>query len=233
MKLYSLPFAGGGAHVYRDLAAELDGELDVVGVELPGRGRRFAEPALTDLEALARDVVDRLGSPEAPFALLGHSMGATLAYLVARALAARRRPAPCFLCVSGQRAPFLERRRAPLYRLSDPEFRAALRALGGCPPGFLEEPELLELFLPVLRADFQALETFAPLPEAVPGDIPILALAGADDDSPRPDEVAPWRAMTRGTFEFHEVPGDHFFIAKNPGSVADRIRGFAARVVPS
>lgn len=224
MKLFCLPFAGGSAYSYRDLEVALADTFEVTRVELPGRGRRFGEPLLTDLGSMARDVVTRIeGELRAPYALFGHSMGATLSYLVHGELARRGLPAPALLVVSGQRPPFLPRRGPARHRMTDPELREEIRRMGGCPPEVLADAELMELFTPVLRADFEANETFRPLPAPDPLGIPILALAGEEDDDPTPDEVESWKEMTRARFEVHRFPGGHFFLLDDPPAVGARL----------
>jgi medium-chain acyl-[acyl-carrier-protein] hydrolase len=92
--------------------------------------------------------------------------------------------------------------------------------MGGCAPEVLDDQELMELFTPVLRADFRANETFAPLPAPEPLDLPIVAMTGEDDRDPGPEEVEAWRRMTRRDFAFHRFPGGHFYFLDAPAAVA-------------
>ncbi|MGE0446801.1 MAG: thioesterase II family protein [Vicinamibacterales bacterium] len=228
MTLYCFPFAGGNAWSYRPLQAKLSPRVTVDGLELPGRGRRSAEPLCPSLEQLADDLVAQLRprlSAE-PFAFYGHSMGALLALLTARRLREHGLPQPGVLIVSGSDAPSVmpERRR---HLLPPAEFVAMLQELGGCPPQVLEDRELLAFFEPILRADFQAVETWDRRAEA-PLAAPIVALIGADDETSAEGARA-WAGETGAACETHEYPGGHFFILDHWDALARLIEEQLAR----
>src|SRR5262249_45157383 len=150
-------------------------------VRLPGREGRFCEPPLSDVAAIVDDVVGSLArSADVPFAFFGHSMGALIAFETARTLRRRGRPLPRALVVSAFPAPGVEQS-GPLPRAAPaPELVRELQDLGGTPEDALD-PELLEIVLPIFRADLTAVETWSHVAEP-PFSFPIHALGGTSDD---------------------------------------------------
>jgi medium-chain acyl-[acyl-carrier-protein] hydrolase len=148
---------------------------------------------------------------ETPFAIFGHSMGATLGFEVARNLTRRYGLFPKALFVSGRPAPQLARTRPPTYNLPEPEFLAEIRRMNGTPREVTESEELMSVLIPLLRADFEAIQTYqyrstARLP------CPIMAFGGLDDkDVPR-EALEAWRPNTVANFKLELLPGDHFFL---------------------
>lgn len=173
----------------------------------------------------AADAVAAL--PPKPLVLFGHSLGAVVAYETARALSARGME-PALLIVSGRRAPQLPPVRAPIAHLPEPEFIEAVGRLNGTPAGVLENRELLDLVLPSLRADFHLADSYRPEP-GPPLEIPVLALRSHDDDHVDEPSVEAWAAVTRGDFQTHAFPGDHFFLNTHAGELIDYVRDAATR----
>jgi medium-chain acyl-[acyl-carrier-protein] hydrolase len=212
LRLYCIPYAGGGPGAFRGWSSRLAGQVELRTVVLPGRERRFAEPALDSIEGIADLLVPALAPLlEPPYAVFGHSMGAMVGYEVVRRLSASVQPPACFL-VSGARAPHVAERGPVYHRLPDAGFVEALRGLGGTPRELLEHEEILELMLPTLRADFTAAETFR-RPAARPLSCPITAFGGSEDHLVTREELAAWSEHTSGRFQLHLLPGDHFFLA--------------------
>ena len=211
LRLFCLPYAGGGASIYRPWAEALPDWLEVCAVQLPGREERIAEPAYRQVGRLLPELVERLRPYlDRPVALFGHSMGAVIAYEVARALTLEGRR-PEHLIVSGQRAPFLPLERPTSYHLSDPDFQQRLRELNGTPAPILQEPELMKMVLPLLRCDFELSETYR-RERAEPLDCPITALGGLEDAEVDPEAIDAWREVSRCPVDVRMLPGDHFFV---------------------
>ena len=195
VRLFCLPYAGGGASMFRDWPAALPRALDLRPVRLPGREDRLREPPHTSLPALVDEVAGAIGPLlDWRFALFGHSMGALVAFELAREVR-RRGAAPQWLFVAGCRAPH---RLAPsgLSGLPDARFVSALNLkYGGIPDAFLNAPELLEFFLPVVRADLSLVDSYCYQPEP-PLDCPISGFGGIDDPNVGRDELRAWREHT-------------------------------------
>ncbi|HEY0385456.1 MAG TPA: thioesterase domain-containing protein, partial [Pyrinomonadaceae bacterium] len=146
-----------------------------------------------------------------PFAFFGHSMGATLAFEVARLLRDEKRQMPVHLFVSARHAPQLPDPEPPIYDLPEAELKEELRNLNGTPPEVLEHPELMELMLPLFRADCRVSETHTYRPGS-PLDCSITAYGGLQDQHVRREHLEPWREHTTGAFTLRMLAGDHFFI---------------------
>ncbi|GHD52914.1 thioesterase [Thalassobaculum fulvum] len=212
VRLFCFPHAGGAASSYFHWPAALDG-VDVLAVQPPGREGRIAEPPVADMATL----LERLVAAVEPyldrrFAFFGHSMGALVAFELARELRRRGLPAPERLYVSGRRSPTVPTAEAPLHVLPDDELVAELnRRFGGLPAAILAEPELMALFLPVIRADLTVLERhgFATEP---PLAVPITAFGGVDDARATADGLEAWEELTTGGFAMRRFPGGHFYL---------------------
>lgn len=209
--LFCLPHAGAGASVYRDWAALLAPEVEVVPVQLPGRESRYKEPPLRSVSGITAELMEPLTDRLEPdFSLFGHSMGALIAYELTRALAARGTP-PRRLFVSGHRAPHLPPARSDAHLLPDPELLAVIEELEGTPPEVLAEPQLVRLMLPLMRADFEACETYSH-PHESPLPVPVTALGGLRDPSVSVAEIRAWQHLTSAGFDAEIYPGGHFYL---------------------
>ena len=212
VRLFCLPWAGGGASAYATWRTGFRDDVQVCPIELPGRQKRWREPAYQRIEPLAEALGDALaGELDTPYALFGHSMGALVAFELARTLRRRGLPAPLALFASGGFAPHLGWTKPKIHDQPDAVVVERLRALGGLPDEAFAEPELLELLLPTIRADFAVCETYSYRAEG-PLNCSIVAYAGADDHEVPPARVAPWREHTSGSFEMQVLPGGHFFL---------------------
>jgi medium-chain acyl-[acyl-carrier-protein] hydrolase len=223
LRLFCLPYAGGGASVYHGWAVDLPSHVEVCAVQLPGREGRYGERLFTDVHALVAPLCDGIAPfLDRPFALFGHSLGAVLAYETAVALVRGRAPSPMALFVSGHRAPGLPPTRHPIHDLPEREFLAELQRLNGVPPELFEDRELLDLVLPQLRADFRMAETYAPSP---PDKLTcaIVALGATEDDRVSRATLEPWRELTTGPFQLTMLPGDHFYVKSHRSRLLELI----------
>jgi medium-chain acyl-[acyl-carrier-protein] hydrolase len=175
-------------------------------------------------------IVDALESElTGRFAIYGHSMGAMLGFSVAHEMRRRSRREPAHLFVSGRRAPQL-RHASPMHHLADRELVEALRRLGGIPEAVLYS-ELMEVFLPVLRADIAVSEAETAVPK-VPLACPITALGGLADPRANRDELDAWHVHTSGAFDCEIFPGAHFFIQTERAAVLGSLARRLARLAP-
>jgi|SRR5579859_1332474 len=211
-RLFCFPYAGGGASVYRLWADVLPADVEVCPVQLPGRETRLEEPLYIRLCELV-DTLARVLQPylDLPFAFFGHSIGALVSFELARELRRRHSRIPARLFVSASRAPQLGLGRRPIHDLPEPEFVERLRLLGGTPLAVLDNAEMMGLLSPMLRADFQLLETYSYVAEA-PLTCPISAMAGQYDPEVSSTEVSAWQEQTQDLFTLRVFAGDHFFV---------------------
>jgi medium-chain acyl-[acyl-carrier-protein] hydrolase len=169
------------------------------------------EPPLRQMGRLVEDIARELRPLlSKPFAFFGHSMGAVLAFEIARLLRENSEPGPAHLFVSGRQAPQIADTDAPTYNLPDKELLAELRRLNGTPQEVLDEPELMQVMLPLLRADFEAIQTYA-YREGPPLDCPVSAYGGVQDEISRED-LEGWCAQTNASCVVRMFQGDHFFV---------------------
>ena len=214
LRLFCFPYAGAGSLPYfkwPDLLPEAD--IEVCAIQPPGRESRLHEPSLEEMPRLMDALVKAL-SPllNVPFAFFGHSLGALIAFELTRELRRRGLPLPQALIVSGAAAPSLRSGLPPLSGLKRDDFIRELSArYDGIPQQVLEQPEILDLILPILRADLKISESYIYQDEP-PLPVPVCAWGGTRD--PRVSEAAleDWRRQTQKSFSLKMFPGGHFFI---------------------
>jgi medium-chain acyl-[acyl-carrier-protein] hydrolase len=201
----------------------------VNAVEYPGHGGRRDEPFVETLDDLADEVVGALNGASAdPLVLFGHSMGARVALEVARRLTRIGQP-PALMIVSGCSAPHLPEEREPAHALPTDAFIKRLRELNGTPEEVLANDELLELVVPVLRADFRLCETHKH--EVAPRlRCPVLALGGLQDAFCDRASVLAWQEYTAGHFQWSMFPGGHFFIHSSERLLLDVVARHVLKV---
>ncbi len=215
-----LPHAGGGAAPFYRWSSWLPPDIRLLPVNLPGRESRLREAAIDELPRLI-EAMGQAIDPEldGPFAVAGHSMGAMLAFELARRWRRQGKRMPACLIVAACKAPQLPERLALIHGLPEGEFLAKLQQrYQGIPQEVASQKDLMRLLLPTLRADFKLVETYQYQP-GLPLDCPILALAGDEDQHVTPAEVSAWREQTTGAFSLRILPGGHFFVHDAPASV--------------
>lgn len=209
LRLLCFPFAGGNTSTFRTWQPLLQPDIQVVAAQLPGRLERFREPAWSSALDLA-DALAEMAAPflDLPYALLGISMGGLLAYEVACRLERAALP-PVHLFVIGREAPQVPLRRLAVDTMDDPALIEVLRRYDGVPPDMLAEPDLMEMMLPTIRADFSVSEDYVYTPRPLLH-TPVTAVRGTEDWSTQRDDVERWRDQTTGAFEMIDVGGGHF-----------------------
>jgi surfactin synthase thioesterase subunit len=215
LRLFCFPWSGAGASVYRDLALSMPDEIETVAVQLPGRGSRRDEAAFDRLAPLARQVARaldvELGDRPARFALFGHSFGALLAYEVARRLQASGRY-PDLVVLSGSRGP-ARAPRVSLHPMGDADLLAALERMGGTKTARLQDPAFLGHFLPLVRTDLTACETFQPPAGGLR--CPVSVWGCSEDWYAPPEDVTRWRQFAGPAFRSRIFTGGHFFTSED------------------
>jgi medium-chain acyl-[acyl-carrier-protein] hydrolase len=222
-RLFCLPFAGGGALAYYRWPSLISAGFEVARVHLPGRETRLREPLFTRLASLVDTLVEEL-IPwiDGPFAIYGHSMGALLAFELARELRRRYSLSPVHLFVSGYRAPQLPPSELPFSHLPDADFINRIRQYGGVPDLIAQNEELMEIFLPILRADLEMAETYV-YREEPPLECPLTAFGGLSDPKVDREKIIAWDKHTSMGFSAHFFPGGHFFLHDSEPLVLNQI----------
>lgn len=211
-RLYCFSYAGGSAAAYADWQGLLTPSVEVCAVQLPGRSARFHEPALRTLPDLIEVLAPVLSlDADMPFAFFGHSLGALVAFELARSLAQSRSNLPEHLFVSGCHAPQFRDMTRNFHDLDDDALIEVLKDYNGTPAEVLAHRELINLLLPTIRADFSLAETYRYRPgPRLP--VPMTALAGRKDERSCIEQVTGWERETNAGFTHRWFEGDHFFL---------------------
>jgi surfactin synthase thioesterase subunit len=214
-RIIAFPHAGAGPSVFRPMVSQLPQDMELSCVQLPGHGTRLSEPPHRRSETLVPALLEAVGPMiDADTVLFGHSMGAFLAFELCRALRRAGLAGPKRLIVSGRRPPNYPERELDLYKLSDEDFLRELTSrYDGIPAVIRDEPELLALFLPVIKADFEVFETYSFYEEPLL-DLPISILGGRDD--PQTNQMPGWASLVLGSATTRHFPGGHFYLTDRP-----------------
>ncbi len=212
LRLYCFPYAGGSGRVFQEWPRLFPETVEVCPIQYPGRGNRLREKPFNRISLLAAAIAEALPPLfDTPFVLFGHSMGATVAFEVARHLRRANKTLLAHLFVSACSPPDFPRQDSKVYELPEPEFIEELRRLNGTPDEVLEHPELMQLMLPMLRADFEAVQTYSYVAEP-PLSCPLTVYGGTEDESVSREELDGWRQHTTVPFSLQMLQGNHFFL---------------------
>lgn len=224
VRLICAPYAGGGAAAFHGWAEALGSAVEVWVLRLPGRDARMREAPRRDLHGLVRDAVTACGPHlTEPFALFGHSLGASIAFEMAHQLRDRFGVHADHLFVSSRVAPHLAVGYGRLHELPDDSFLDAIdQRFQAIPPLIRDDPDLRRLYLPTLRADTEMLETYEHEPSE-PLTCPITALGGVADPEVHPDDLAAWGRHGQGDFAVVTFPGGHFYLQEQRPALLARV----------
>ncbi|MEQ4715495.1 alpha/beta fold hydrolase [Nonomuraea sp. B19D2] len=225
-RVVCLPHAGGTAGFYLSWAANAPAGLEVLAVQYPGRGDRITEPCPTDLGELSHAIAAALAPlNDCPLVLFGHSLGAIVAYEVARTLQSAHGVDPAHLVVSGRRAPS-DPPGGDVHRWPDADMVDELVRLGGTDGALLRHPEARAVFLPAIRADFRLAETYRHRTGMEPR-CPLTAVIGTGDTEVNAAQASRWAAHTTAAFSLRLLPGGHFYLLKEEDAVLAILEGTA------
>src|SRR5947209_3558437 len=229
-RVVCVPYAGGSAQVYHALARRIPEQVEFGAVQLPGRWNRWRDPLLTKVSDASRSLAAELTRvSQKPYALFGYSVGGLIAFETARIVARHTtQQQPQALIVAASRAPAAKPKPPFLHRLPDDEFvrQHADRYPGGVPQAVLDNPDMLRMVLPVLKADTEMFETYQYVP-GEPLQCPLYTIAGEQDLLHLQSSMADWQKETTGMFFAETVAGGHFFI----NTAVDRIRATILRAL--
>lgn len=224
VKVFCFPYAGGSAAIFNKWKSCLgiNSGIELIPVELAGRGRRIQEPLYAGLQEAIEDLyqVVRDDIQNAPYAFFGHSLGGLLAYELAQKIKSLDVTQPLHLFFSGKSAPNIERNKTAKYHLMDSEeFKSKVIDLGGTPPEFFDHPELMELFLPLLRNDFKLAETNLTQRKLDPFECDISVFLGKEDYEISAEQADSWKVHTNGACVLHYFKGGHFFLNEQVAAI--------------
>ena len=225
IRLLCFPHAGGGASSYRPWKVKLEDLCAVASVQYPGHENRRSERLATSLIELVAALAGDLTALSGPFILFGHSMGAVVAFELARLVRNGEHANALALIVSGARAPQYRLHHQPGPDPSAEEFLAQLQRLGGLPVEVESNQRLMDSVLPALAADAALFRRYSYQP-APPLSIPILALGGISDPQVSAEHLDAWREQTTGRFEMHQFEGGHFYHREREEELLGRLRSF-------
>jgi medium-chain acyl-[acyl-carrier-protein] hydrolase len=234
LSLYCVPHAGRGASLFFPWRAVMPDWIELRAVQLPGREGRRTEQLMPRIAAIADSLArDMLPLTDRPYALFGHSMGALIAFETARNLRRLGAPLPRALMLSGRRAPSIVDHDMPIHALSDADFVTAMcERYNGIPQIILAQPDMMRMLLPIMRADIEAIETYAYRHEP-PLTLPVFIYGGRDDPQMAPDNIAGWQSLTQQPRPPRLFDGGHFYLQDERDVLVAALASDLSSVVPS
>jgi medium-chain acyl-[acyl-carrier-protein] hydrolase len=212
MRLFCFPYAGGSAQIFQDWCDSLPAEIEVIGIQYPGRGSRFIDPLISSTADMVSAILPQIMPVlDKPFVFFGHSNGALVSFELARALQAKGVRQQTHHFLSAKRAIHLPYTRKPMCNLPDDEFVVELENLGGTPTEILAQKELMELFMPILRADFSLSETFS-YPQGDKLQCEATLMYGEQDEDVPTADVMSWQDLIESKVSSKSFSGGHFFV---------------------
>lgn len=221
--LFTISFAGGSSYAFQPLVNELEPFMEIHTLEYPGRGRKITSPCIKNAEELAEIVLKQLQAKldQRPFAILGHSMGCLINYLIAHRLQQLQLPQPFVLFMSGMAGPSDPLKERGRHLLEGSDFWKIIGAMGGTPKEIVEDDSLRAFFEPILKCDFEALDTHQY--EQRPAlETPISVLLG-EQDRISSESAKLWQQETSFPLRLQSFPGGHFFLFEHASETAKHI----------
>lgn len=229
-QLFLLHFAGGSKYSFQSLISKLNSEYITESLELPGRGKRYNEQLLYDIDEIIQDLVQQIKNKitKSQYIIYGHSMGALTSYLLCHKLKELGIQLPLKLVVSGKNAPAIEREKKISY-LPDNLFWEEVIKMGGIPDELQSHPELMDFYLPILKADFRAIENYIHIKKEKL-DLPIDVFYGTEEKILE-NEILEWKKESNHEVEIKPLPGNHFFIFSNEPFFIDYFKNLTKNLI--
>jgi len=223
IRLFCFHHSGGGASAYYPWADYLLPKIEMIAIQLPGRESRFTEPLNNNLRDITAKLSDGFAIyKDKPFFVFGHSLGALISFEFIKSIHQLYSLSPRHMIVSATKAPHLPFRMKHLSQLDDKALKEELKNYNGIDERILNNDELLDLFLPIIKNDFSIYEHYNFLESmSIPCDI--LAISGDQDQTVSPKEILAWAQYTEGKFEHISFPGKHFFIKDHQKKILEMI----------
>lgn len=232
LKLFCIPYSGGTAYAYTKWNASLPENIEICPIELSGHGKRIMEPLYDSMEEAVDDVAEQMDKQirmNDTYAIWGHSMGSLIAYETYYRLKEMEVPLPCHMFFSGRKSPQNMSNTTSYHLLPDDEFINAVMSYGGSTKTAMENEELRNLFLPILRSDFKISETYIYKPKAGKLACDITIVNGDDDLSVKDADMEEWKLCTDKQCNIVVFPGDHFFLFNNSLYITDMLRNMFSK----
>jgi medium-chain acyl-[acyl-carrier-protein] hydrolase len=240
-RLFCFSYAGGNANTFRNWPRYLSEQIELIAIQYPGRATRFKEKSIDSMGEMVDQLLDHLKSEfnEKPYAFFGHSMGASIAFELARKIAnennssGRKLTPPSHLIVSGRRGPKakIEKERKPIHNLPQEDFLKRLRELNGTPEELLQHDDLMDLMEPILRSDFKLVETWKYKPQEVLS-IPLSIYGGKDDQHIDEGSLNAWQLESDASSNIEVFPGDHFYLLQHEQRLVEKINNDLVDYLP-
>ncbi|MCC2328542.1 MULTISPECIES: thioesterase II family protein [Bacillus cereus group] len=223
MKLICLPYAGGSASIFNQWRDSLLPEIEIKNIELAGRGKRSREACYTNVLDAVEDIYSIIDKEldDEPYAIFGHSMGSLLAFELGHKIQKENHRMPEAFFFSGKSAPNLPAKEI-VHEYEEERFIEKVFSLGGTPAELMDHKDLLNIYLPIIRADYKVVETYKFQEDRNKLKTPFYILYG-DKDEITLDEVLAWENHTSKSCRWYEFYGGHFFIKKQERLVLDLI----------
>ncbi|MDR1550948.1 MAG: thioesterase [Hungatella sp.] len=213
MNLFCFAYAGGSASIFKKWDKFISGSVQIVPVEIPGRGTRFLEPLCGDMEQLVSMIYQQFIQQmnEKEYSLYGHSMGSWIVHYLLFKIAENGDRMPENVYVSGKEAPHIRKKGVLFHELEDGEFMRKIYRLGGTPLELLENEEFLTIYIPILKNDYKLIETCHYQKPQKRYHMDITVFNGIEDELTTED-IYGWKEYTDGAFQVCNFDGGHFFI---------------------
>lgn len=224
IKLFCLPYAGGSAVIYLKLKRYLNNNIELVPIELAGRGKRYNELLYEDMDEAVNDIFNVVKNEihNYKYAVLGYSMGTIISYELIKKIIEEKLDGPEHVFFAAKEPMYMETKEKSIHKLIDNEFINEIVKLGGIPKEILEQKGILDFFLPILRADYRIVELYKDTSEITDLGCDITALGGKKDNITE-EKMYAWREYTTKRFKLHMFEGGHFFINDNIENICNII----------
>lgn len=223
IRVFFFPYAGGSTSTYIPWVKHFNEEVELVLVQLPGRGGRLNDLPHDNMNSLISELMeDASYITSLPYILFGHSFGSTVAFELSCQLKQSNFTLPLYLIASGCKAPHLPNKINGIHNLSHKEFMQHLEDINGTPNEVLANSELMDLLIPAIRADFKIAYSYRATQACLA--LPILVLFGVEDTEVKPEQIVAWEELSEMDVQFVCLPGDHFFINQYSPLVIKQIK---------
>ncbi|WP_170940462.1 thioesterase [Pseudoalteromonas sp. NBT06-2] len=229
-RLICFPYAAGNASTYQEWHNNISDDIEIISIQPPGRANRILEEPIDNMQELVGELLKYASDlTHIPYFLFGHSLGSRVGYEFTVQLQKLGYPMPMHFIASGSRAPHLASNKRHIHNLPLKEFVIELRKLSGTPEEILQNDELIELLLPLLRADFKIAENYRTKKYLLT--CPITVLGGIDDIGVPKDSLEAWGELTHLGVTVLNIEGGHFFVESERASVLDAINSIISKQV--